>query len=454
MGLVLLLALAGCDSKTKSGGTDPEEDTTAPVVSLTVSETLVLQPHAAFLLTATATDDEGVAEVRFYDGDTHLATVDTAPFEHAFSLDASHNGAHTYRAEADDAAGNTGVSGDHEVLVAIGLDPGFVNGGFDTDALGWTLHNFDEWSGWTDEAGNPPGCMRLNEFGQSHIDPGIQQLVGDLIPGFTYEITGEYRPYVAWIGSPSAESFVVTVDSVVVAAFPRGPNGEDWSPFIATFTATATEHEIGFWGEHVDDSSYELDNVTFGVEQEPEAPATPPGLSIVDTDFTSLELAWNVVLHGDTYLLERSTAEPHVFETIYTGAANEYVDTDLVWAAPHHYRVRAVNTAGESAPSSVVSGDTDVPGGFVVSGSPGGDVDYPFTQVGDFNGHPDYQSDPIGLRIIVAANGDQAGLWVFYDQIEQLNLHYHPEATDYPSAEGWLRVLDGTATSIELSPIP
>ena len=73
---------------------------------------------------------------------------------------------------------------------------------------------------------------------------------------------------VAGVGNQYAESFVVTVDSLVVARFARGPMGADWSTFDATFTATAETHTIGLFAEWgCDDSSYDVDNVELTVTQ-------------------------------------------------------------------------------------------------------------------------------------------------------------------------------------------
>ncbi len=248
----------GCDS-------GPDPDTTSPVVTLVASESLVMG-ETTLTLTATATDAEGVVSVSFYDTSTLLQTQTETPFILAIDLVEADNGNHSYTAMAADAAGNSAESSSQEVFVAINHQPTLLNGGFDGDASGWNLFHFDEWSGWTALAGNPPGCMRLNEYGTCNVDPGVTQVVEGLIPGLSYEIGGDYKPYVAWIGDQFAESFVVTVDSVVVASFARDPLGEVWAPFTASFTATASSHEIGFWAEYdCDDSSYELDNVVLTV---------------------------------------------------------------------------------------------------------------------------------------------------------------------------------------------
>jgi hypothetical protein len=254
----------GC-SDDSDGGAAPEPDREAPTVTLSASSGLLLA-EGSITYTADASDNKGVALVEFYEDDTMVGSDDSSPFTHTASYAESDNGSHEYWARAEDAAGNSADSDTLEVIVAINVTAEFVNPGFTTDGSGWTEHNFDQWSGWTDEAGNPPGCYRLNEYGSATVNPGIEQEVSGFVPGLTYEISGEYRPYVTWIGNPSLESFAVTVDSVLAGSFPRGPNGTDWSPFTAEFTATEFTHTIGFWGEYYDDSSYELDNVSLSIK--------------------------------------------------------------------------------------------------------------------------------------------------------------------------------------------
>jgi chitinase len=264
---VLLLSamlFSGCSDS--DNGTAPTPDTKDPTVSLTASSNLVLS-DGNVIYTADASDDKGVSFVEFYNGSSLIGSDDTAPFELTIGYTETDNGIHRPWAKAEDAAGNSGNSDTLSVIVAINVTAELVNGDFTDDSSGWTLYHMTGNNGWRDDKGNPPGCIQLNDYGTCEVDPGIQQEVSGFVPGLTYEITGEYRPYVTWIGNQYAESFVVTVDSTVVASFARGPNGEDWSPFTAEFTATGFMHTIGFWAEYsCDDSSYDLDNVSLSIK--------------------------------------------------------------------------------------------------------------------------------------------------------------------------------------------
>ncbi len=258
--LFSVLITASCSDST----TDverPDPDTTAPEISLAVSETVVMT-EGDLIVTATATDNEGVSVVEFYDGATMIGTDDQSPFDLTVSYVEADNGMHHHWAVAKDAADNSAGSDTLDVIVAINLEAGFVNGTFDTDASGWAMYNCDGSGGHRADGGNPGGYVCLNETGSCNVDPTIEQEVSGFIPGFAYTISGDYRTYVDWYGNPAAESFVVTVDSVVIGSWARSPAGTDWYPFSVEFVATQFTHTIGVHAEwECDDSSYDVDNL-------------------------------------------------------------------------------------------------------------------------------------------------------------------------------------------------
>ncbi|MEJ2721539.1 MAG: fibronectin type III domain-containing protein [bacterium] len=178
-------------------------------------------------------------------------------------------------------------------------------------------------------------------------------------------------------------------------------------------------------------------------------PDVPTGLAVTATGLTSLTLAWDATSDATSYTLYRALYRSGAYSEVYSGAATEFVDVDLDYATFYEYQVCAENSAGESDRSAAVSGTTDTPLGFTVTGSPSGSVDYTFNYLDDFNGAPRYQSDPIGLWILVPSSGPQQGNWVFYDQIEGMNLYYYPETgtSDFPPQTGWRRVYDDAQTS-------
>lgn len=102
------------------------QDTTAPVVTLSTNSPTVSVANSLVVLTAQATDNVGVTEVRFYKDGTQVGAMLTAPNggpnlyllsqSFASSLD---NGAFSYTARAWDAAGNSTLSTPVVVTVAI-----------------------------------------------------------------------------------------------------------------------------------------------------------------------------------------------------------------------------------------------------------------------------------------------------------------------------------------------
>lgn len=93
-------------------------DTTPPMISLASSSSNVTSA-GSITLTATATDNVGVAKVEIFEGTTLLATKTAAPYTQSITFDATKNGAHSYSAKAYDAAGNVTTSNIVAVTVNI-----------------------------------------------------------------------------------------------------------------------------------------------------------------------------------------------------------------------------------------------------------------------------------------------------------------------------------------------
>jgi hypothetical protein len=85
-------------------------------------------------------------------------------------------------------------------------------------------------------------------------------------------------------------------------------------------------------------------------------PTTPSGLSGTVSSNT-VQIAWNDVSGETSYSLERSTSATSGFTQIASLGANviTYSDSGLTSGTTYYYRIRASNSAGSSAYSSVVS---------------------------------------------------------------------------------------------------
>jgi hypothetical protein len=92
----------------------PAPDTTAPTVSLAAVSATV---SGTVNLSATASDDVGVASVQFLVNGASIATDTTAPYTATWDTTGTANGAATVRAEVRDAADNVGQSDAQTVTV-------------------------------------------------------------------------------------------------------------------------------------------------------------------------------------------------------------------------------------------------------------------------------------------------------------------------------------------------
>ncbi|HTI34124.1 MAG TPA: LamG-like jellyroll fold domain-containing protein, partial [Miltoncostaea sp.] len=100
-------------------------DTQNPVATITAPGAGATVSGAALQVTATATDDTGVAGVQFLlDGNPLGAEDTTAPYAVTWDTTTASNGPHTLTARARDAAGNTGTSPGVTVTVSNGGSQG------------------------------------------------------------------------------------------------------------------------------------------------------------------------------------------------------------------------------------------------------------------------------------------------------------------------------------------
>lgn len=109
------IALGGCGGGGGGGGgysTPP--DTMVPTATLSAPSSVVSR---TVTLSATASDDTGIAEVRFLVDGTVIGTDTSAPYSFDWNTATLAEGPHTVRVEARDAAGNAGVSANASVEV-------------------------------------------------------------------------------------------------------------------------------------------------------------------------------------------------------------------------------------------------------------------------------------------------------------------------------------------------
>lgn len=148
------------------------------------------------------------------------------------------------------------------------------NGGFDTDASGWTGGNLGLSAGYRPDKGNPGGFFVLdNANPSSSTDPIISQMITGLEFGNTYVISGSYQYGIdRGGGSPTAPSFGVAIDGVSFFTTPMPslidrPNWLNFSFFYAATSSTVTlSLSAQMNGTGV---SYGIDNIVMSAVPEP-----------------------------------------------------------------------------------------------------------------------------------------------------------------------------------------
>ena len=96
-------------------------DTQQPSVSIGASPAGPTYTSAQNVsITASASDENGVTRVEFYDNGNLRGTDSSAPYAYQWAVDASANGAHAWTARAYDPSGNAGTSNTLNLTVNIG----------------------------------------------------------------------------------------------------------------------------------------------------------------------------------------------------------------------------------------------------------------------------------------------------------------------------------------------
>ena len=161
-------------------------------------------------------------------------------------------------------------------VTTISPPAAFTNGGFISDANGWTLGGGCSFAQWSGGVGNPPGSIYLNSCGEPTSDPFASQTLGGFIPGQTYTVSVDVLLDINNAGGSNGKSFGIFLDSQ-----PGNPIflGEfldaSWHTVCkVNFTATSTSHTIIFAAEldsrtpgvpSTSDMSYYIDNVSLSI---------------------------------------------------------------------------------------------------------------------------------------------------------------------------------------------
>lgn len=135
-----------------------------------------------------------------------------------------------------------------------------VNGGFDTDASGWTLTNG---SGYQSSFGNPPGSILLSN--DSINAPTASQEINSLTPETTYIVSGGYFSG----GVNGNNSLSVALDGIPLFET-NAPANFTWNNFSFDYTAASPNALLSLsTPTHGKGYGLIIDNISMQVVPEP-----------------------------------------------------------------------------------------------------------------------------------------------------------------------------------------
>ncbi|MFI0189973.1 chitinase [Streptomyces sp. NPDC017086] len=215
-----------------------------------------------------------------------------------------------------------------------------VNGGFESGLTGWTcsagtIVNSPVHSGTSALQATPAGGDNAQCAQTVSVQPNAQ-----------YTLSGYVRGSYAYLGA----SGTGTTD---VSAWTQ--SAPDWQKLSTTFrtgaaTTKVTIYTHGWYGT----GAYQADDITLtgpggGTTQPPAAPA---GLKTTSVSSSSVGLSWSAVTGATSYAVYRDGAR---VQTVTGTSATVF---GLTASTAYSFQVSAVNDAGESAKSAVVTATT------------------------------------------------------------------------------------------------
>jgi hypothetical protein len=176
----------------------------------------------------------------------------------------------------------------HLVLSALALctlaaaaSAAVTNGGFNTDAAGWSGSNIDGAGGYRSTGGNPGGFFILNDSGGA-TDPTISQNVGPLVTGASYHVS--FDAVTVYNQSAALNSLGFTIDNQTFQFTPSN----SFATYAANFVYGGGTTVLAISAErNGSDSDAGIDNVAISVLPEPAA-----ALLILPAMFVRRARAW------------------------------------------------------------------------------------------------------------------------------------------------------------------
>ena len=212
-------------------------DTTAPTAAIT-SPANGASVYGPVTVTATATDDQGVASVDLLVDGVLVATSTTAPY--SFSWSATATGSHTLQARARDGVGNTTTSAPVTVTVPADTTAPSAPGTPSSNGVTPTSATLS-WAAATDDRG-VTGYQVLRDGTQVGQSTGLSFTDTGLSAGATYSYAVRAVDAAGNVGPASAPVSVTTPTEsapLFTDAF-AGADGAPWAPSWTTGAGTGS----------------------------------------------------------------------------------------------------------------------------------------------------------------------------------------------------------------------
>ncbi|MEV5346086.1 glycoside hydrolase family 18 protein [Streptomyces achromogenes] len=231
-----------------------------------------------------------------------------------------------------------------------------VNGGFESGLTGWTCT-----AGTTVDSPVHSGrsALQATPAGGDHAQCAQTVTVQ---PNAQYTLSGYVRGSYVYLGASGTGTTDVSTWT---------QSAPDWQKLSTTFrtgsaTTKVTIYTHGWYGT----GAYQADDITLvgpGGSGTTQPPAAPAGLKTTTVTSSSVGLSWSAVTGATGYAVYRDGVK------VQTVTGTSATVSGLAAATAYGFQVTAVNEAGESAKSAVVTATTSPAGG----GGGGGSSDLP-----------------------------------------------------------------------------
>ncbi len=323
---------------------------------------------ATVTINASASDPDGsITKVEFFQGSTKLGEDSSSPY--SFTWSGVPGGSYTLTAKATDNSGAATTSSPVYIGVQgpYGGSPRAIPGtiqaeDFDEGGQGVAYHD--------STSGNSGGSYRTSDV---DIEP-----TSDSGGGFNlgWIVTGEWLEYTVQIASAglytldarvastgSSGSVRFDLDGADISGTMAVPNTGGWQSWT-TVTKTGVSLPAGTHILRMTALGGDFNINWIRLTSLPSVPAAPSNLTATAVSSSQINLAWTDNSSNETgFKIERKAGSGGTWSQIATVGAGvtSYQNTGLSASTTYYYRVRATNSAGDSAYSNEANATTQAP---------------------------------------------------------------------------------------------